>query len=69
MCSRSASVRRSVFISGVTRAATKGGAAIDQGVLNKSSREAILHRFDFAHKLNTQNTEFVDPGAETPTDS
>jgi hypothetical protein len=38
-------------------------------VLNKSSREAILHRFDFAQKLNTQNTEFVDPGAETPTDS
>jgi len=37
-------------------------------VLNKSSRQAILHRFDFEQKLNIQNAEFVDSAAETPTD-
>jgi len=40
----------------------------DHGVLNKSSREAILHRFDFEQKLNIRNAEFVDSAAETPTD-
>jgi hypothetical protein len=37
-------------------------------VLNKSSHQAILHRFDFAQKLNIQNPGMVDPAAETPTD-
>jgi hypothetical protein len=38
-------------------------------VLNKSSREAILHRFDFEQKLNIGNAEIVDPATETPPDS
>jgi hypothetical protein len=38
-------------------------------VLNKSSRQAILHRFDFARKLNTKNAEIINQVAETPTDN
>jgi hypothetical protein len=34
-----------------------------------SRRQAILHHFDFAQKLNIQNEEIVDPAAQTPTDS
>jgi len=37
-------------------------------VLNNSSREAILHRFEFAQKLSIKNPGIVDPAAETPTD-
>jgi hypothetical protein len=38
-------------------------------VLNNSSRQAILHRFDFEQKLNIGNAEIGDPAAETPPDS
>jgi hypothetical protein len=34
-----------------------------------SRRQAILHRFDFAQKLNIQTAHIIDPTAETPTDS
>jgi len=33
------------------------------------SGHIILHRFDFAQKLNTKNAEIINQVAETPTDN